>query len=81
MRGLAIEHSNLDARQERSVAREWSDVAATYVQRRMKELGIPDDKIGADDPRAGKVLERARITLWDPGARLAWASSLDDVDC
>jgi hypothetical protein len=36
------------------VAREWRDVAATYVQRRMKELGIPEEKIGADDPRAGK---------------------------
>src|SRR2546426_10349300 len=35
---------------------------------------------GLDDPRAGKVLERARITLWDPGARLAGASPPDDVD-
>jgi uncharacterized glyoxalase superfamily protein PhnB len=32
-----------------------------------------------DDPVAGEVLERARITEWEPGARLAWASSLDDV--
>jgi uncharacterized glyoxalase superfamily protein PhnB len=32
-----------------------------------------------DDPAVGDVLERARITLWEPGARLAWASSLDDV--
>ena len=36
------------------VAREWRDVGQSYVQRRMKELGIPKDKIGADDPRAGK---------------------------
>ena len=36
------------------VAREWRDVAATYVERRMRELGIPADKIGADDLRAGK---------------------------
>jgi uncharacterized glyoxalase superfamily protein PhnB len=26
-----------------------------------------------------EVLERARITLWEPPARLAWTSSLDDV--
>ena len=32
-----------------------------------------------DDPNAGEVLERARITLWEPGARLGWSSSLDDV--
>jgi uncharacterized glyoxalase superfamily protein PhnB len=32
-----------------------------------------------DDPARGTMLERARITLWDPGARLGWASSLDDV--
>ena len=32
-----------------------------------------------DDPATGDVLERARITLWEPGARLAWASPLDDV--
>jgi hypothetical protein len=29
--------------------------------------------------RGDEVLERARITQWEPGARLAWASSLDDV--
>jgi uncharacterized glyoxalase superfamily protein PhnB/uncharacterized protein YndB with AHSA1/START domain len=32
-----------------------------------------------DDPAAGKVLERARITWWEPGVRFGWASSLDDV--
>ena len=32
-----------------------------------------------DDPAGSDVLERARITLWEPGARLAWESSLDDV--
>ncbi len=35
-------------------AREWQDVGQSYAERRMKELGIPKDKIGADDPRAGK---------------------------
>jgi uncharacterized glyoxalase superfamily protein PhnB len=33
----------------------------------------------ADQPAAAQVLERARITRWEPGARLSWASSLDDV--
>ncbi|MCU1427530.1 MAG: Glyoxalase/bleomycin resistance protein/dioxygenase [Actinomycetia bacterium] len=32
-----------------------------------------------DDKSGDAVLERARITLWEPGARLGWASSLDDV--
>ena len=32
-----------------------------------------------DVASAGEVLELARITSWEPGVRLAWASSLDDV--
>jgi len=32
-----------------------------------------------DDRTAATVLERARITRWEPGVRLAWSSSLDDV--
>ena len=32
-----------------------------------------------DDPASGTVFERARITLWEPGARLGWVSSTDDV--
>lgn len=32
-----------------------------------------------DNRDAGDVLELARITVWEPGARLAWSSSLDDV--
>ena len=32
-----------------------------------------------DDRTATTVLERARITRWEPGVRLAWSSSLDDV--
>lgn len=31
------------------------------------------------DEAAGDVLELARITAWQPGARLAWQSSIDDV--
>jgi hypothetical protein len=33
------------------VAREWEDVAESYVQERMRKLGIPDDQIGAPDYR------------------------------
>jgi uncharacterized glyoxalase superfamily protein PhnB len=32
-----------------------------------------------DDPAGEDVLERARITLWEPGVRLGWSSDLDDV--
>jgi uncharacterized glyoxalase superfamily protein PhnB len=33
-----------------------------------------------DDAATGELLERGRITVWEPGVRLAWSSSLDDVD-
>jgi hypothetical protein len=32
-----------------AVAREWEDVAEAYVQKRMRELGIPEAEIGAPD--------------------------------
>jgi len=32
-------------------AREWQDVIEPYIQRRMKDLGVPKDKQGADDLR------------------------------
>jgi hypothetical protein len=34
-------------------AREWQDVAERYVERRMRELGIPGDKRGASSPEHG----------------------------
>jgi hypothetical protein len=37
-------------------AREWRDVAETYVEKRMKELGIPKDNVGATDPYRRKPL-------------------------
>jgi uncharacterized glyoxalase superfamily protein PhnB len=33
-----------------------------------------------DDRVTGDFEEKARITLWDPGVRLAWTSSIDDVE-
>ncbi len=36
-------------------AREWQDVAESYVQRRMRELGIPEDRIGAIEHAKGGV--------------------------
>jgi hypothetical protein len=34
-------------------AREWQDVAETYIQRRMRELGIPKERRGSNDPKHG----------------------------
>jgi uncharacterized glyoxalase superfamily protein PhnB len=33
-----------------------------------------------DSPDRSDALERARITVWEPGDRLCWTSSLDDVE-
>ncbi len=41
------------AEHARRAAREWHDVAESYVKRRMKELGIPDEMIGAGDAYRG----------------------------
>jgi hypothetical protein len=35
------------------VASEWEDVAESYVQKRMRELGIPESQIGAPDYNRG----------------------------
>jgi hypothetical protein len=37
------------------VAREWADMAETYVRRRMKELGIPEVRIGAIEHAEGRI--------------------------
>ena len=39
-----------------------------------------DASIEVYDDTTGEGLELARITVWEPGARLAWSSSLDDVE-
>ena len=41
------------AEHARAVGREWDDVAEYYVQKRMRELGIPEHEIGAPDYRRG----------------------------
>jgi hypothetical protein len=41
------------AEHARRVAREWQDVGEAYARRRMKELGIPEDMIGAGDAYRG----------------------------
>jgi len=40
-------------------AREWQDVAETYVQTRMRQLGIPESRIGGSD----------RLKVTHPGAK------------
>src|SRR5687768_12187292 len=56
----------------------WSDGGRVVEVRCERGVGGRIMEV-LDDPAAREVLERARITLWEPGARLAWVSSLDDV--
>lgn len=44
------------------------------------EPGVGGRIVEVYDEETGEGLERARITVWEPGRRLAWKSSLDDVD-
>jgi len=44
------------------------------------EPGVGGRLLEVYDEAAGDVLELARITAWEPGTRLAWQSSLDDVE-
>ena len=43
------------------------------------EPGVGGRILEVYDPASGDALELARITVWEPGKRLAWKSSLDDV--
>src|SRR5262245_60620347 len=43
------------------------------------EPGIGGRILEVYDAESGEGLELARITAWEPGRRLAWRSSLDDV--
>ncbi len=53
-RGLTGRPTDI-AEHARQVAGEWQDVGEAYVQHRMRELGIPEDQIGAPDYRKGGV--------------------------
>ena len=43
------------------------------------EPGVGGRILEVYDAESGDGLELARITVWEPGSRLAWKSSLDDV--
>jgi Activator of Hsp90 ATPase homolog 1-like protein len=43
------------------------------------EPGVGGRILEVYDPDTGDGLELARITVWEPGRRLSWQSSLDDV--
>ena len=43
------------------------------------EPGVGGRILEVYDAESGQGLELARITVWEPGSRLAWESSLDDV--
>lgn len=54
------------------------DTARAYFMR--MEPGVGGRIIEVYDKRTGDGLELARITVWEPGERVAWTSSLDDVE-
>jgi hypothetical protein len=44
------------------------------------EPGVGGRLLEVYDDGTGDALELARITVWEPGQRLAWRSSIDDVE-
>jgi uncharacterized glyoxalase superfamily protein PhnB len=44
------------------------------------EPGVGGRLLEVYDDATGDALELGRITIWEPGARLAWRSSTDDVE-
>jgi hypothetical protein len=44
------------------------------------EPGVSGRLLEVYDDTTGDALELARITTWEPGRRLAWRSSIDDVE-
>jgi uncharacterized glyoxalase superfamily protein PhnB len=63
----------------------WMRTAITFydsaraVARRC-EPGVGGRILEVYDDTTGDVLELGRITVWEPGARLQWLSSVDDVE-
>jgi len=53
--------------------------AAGRVQAMRCEPGVGGRLLEVYDDAAGDALELGRITVWEPGKRLAWQGSLDDV--
>jgi len=53
--------------------------ASRAVARRC-ESGVGGRILEVYDDERGDVLELGRITVWEPGARLTWRSSVDDVE-
>jgi uncharacterized glyoxalase superfamily protein PhnB len=56
----------------------FHDSARTVAKR--CEPGVGGRLLEVYDEATGEALELARITVWEPGARLAWQSSVDDVE-
>ncbi len=54
------------------------DTARAYYMR--MEPGVGGRIVEVYDKKTGEGLELARITVWEPGKRVAWTSSLDDVE-
>jgi uncharacterized glyoxalase superfamily protein PhnB len=54
------------------------DTARAYYKR--MEPGVGGRIVEVYDEKTGDGLELARITVWEPGKRVAWTSSLDDVE-
>ena len=53
--------------------------SARAIARRC-EPGVGGRILEVYDDEAGEVLELGRITVWEPGVRLQWLSSVDDVE-
>lgn len=56
----------------------YHDAARTVAKR--CEPGVGGRLLEVYDEITGDALELGRITVWEPGARLAWDSSIDDVE-
>ncbi len=54
--------------------------AAGRVAAMRCEPGVGGRLLEVYDEGTGDALELARITVWEPGKRLAWQSSIDDVE-